>query len=160
MTALVQFQDASADIVTGAFDLKPADNCPKAPSVQAFVVNAADVASEGGTDPVFGTVTWKTLISGEKTNTSEFVLGIAEFGPGGTLHPHVHAPAEFYFGLTGSGIVTIDGVAHEIVPGVAIYIPGNAEHGTVAGPDGLRFAYGFAEAAFGQIEYRFSARVA
>jgi hypothetical protein len=36
-------------------------------------------------------------------------------------------------------------------------VPGNAEHGVVAGVDGLRFAYGFAEPAFGSIEYRFSA---
>ncbi|MGB3312986.1 MAG: cupin domain-containing protein [Albidovulum sp.] len=160
MTAHAQIQDASANVLTGQITHDPAVNLPDAPSERAFTVDAADVASEGGTDPVFGSVTWKTLISGEKTNSSEFVLGIAEFGPGGTLNPHVHAPAEFYLGLSGSGIVTIDGVAHEIAPGVAVYVPGNAEHGTVAGPEGLRFAYGFAEAAFTGIEYIFSSMVA
>jgi quercetin dioxygenase-like cupin family protein len=160
MTVLAQFQDASTELLSGPFDVKQADNSPEAPSERAFTVNSANVPTEGGTDPVFGTVTWKTLISGDKTNSSEFVLGIAEFGPGGTLNPHVHAPAEFYLGLTGSGIVTIDGVAHEIAPGVAVYVPGNAEHGTVAGPEGLRFAYGFAEAAFTGIEYIFSSMVA
>lgn len=160
MTAIVQIHDVCTDVLIGSKDLKPADNCSEAPIEKAFTVSAADVASEGGSDPVFGTVTWKTLISGDKTNSSEFVLGIAEFGPGGTLNPHVHAPAEFYLGLTGSGVVTIDGVAHEIAPGVAVYVPGNAEHGTVAGPEGLRIAYGFAEAAFTGIEYVFSSMVA
>ena len=41
--------------------------------------------------------------------------------------------------------------------GVAIYVPANAEHDTKAGPEGLRFAYGFAAASFEQITYRFSA---
>lgn len=160
MTAFTHILNASGELLSGPVAHEPAVNLGEAPSPRAFSVDAGKTASEGGTDPVFGSVTWKTLISGEKTDTNEFVLGIAEFGPAGTLHPHRHKPAEFYLGLSGSGTVTIDGVDHPIAAGVAVYIPGNAEHGTVAGPEGLRFAYGFAESAFGQIEYRFSARVA
>jgi quercetin dioxygenase-like cupin family protein len=133
-----------------------ADNSPHPPSGTAFSVSAATVAVEGG-DPTYGTVTWRTLINGAENAPKEFVLGIAEFGPHGTLLPHRHDPAEFYLGIEGSGIVTIDGNAHVIAAGVAIYVPGNAEHGVVAGVEGLRFAYGFAEPAFGSIEYRFSA---
>ena len=88
---------------------------------------------------------------------NDMVLGIAEFEPHGRLLPHRHDPAEFYLGLEGAGTVTIDGTPHEMRPGVAIYVPANAEHSTQAGPDGLRFAYGFAAPSFEQITYRFSA---
>lgn len=133
-----------------------ADNSPHPPSGAAFSVAAANVPVEGG-DPTYGTVTWRTLINGSTNAPKEFVLGIAEFDAHGTLLPHRHAPAEFYFGLEGSGIVTIDGTAHVIAAGTAIYVPGNAEHGVLAGADGLRFAYGFAEPGFETIAYHFSA---
>lgn len=137
----------------------PADNSPYAPSSEAFSIHADDVAQEGG-DPTYGTVTWRTLINGTPNVPREFVLGIAEFGPHGTLLPHRHDPAEFYLGIEGSGVVTIDGVAHQMAPGVAIYVPAGAEHGVVAGPNGLRFTYGFAEGSFESVEYRFSAESA
>ncbi|MGB7261135.1 MAG: cupin domain-containing protein [Albidovulum sp.] len=160
MTQFTQISDAEFLPGMGVAAALEAANCNDIPSGQAFTVDSAAVESEGGTDPVFGSVTWKTLISAEKTPTDEFVLGIAQFGPGGTLHAHRHVPAEFYLGLEGDGVVTIDGVAHVIRAGVALYIPGDAEHATVAGPDGLRFAYGFAEAAFTGITYNFSEKVA
>ena len=53
--------------------------------------------------------------------------------------------------------VTIDGVAHEIAPGVAIFIPAEAEHGTIAGEEGLRFLYGFPKDRFADVDYRFTA---
>ncbi|SMX39004.1 cupin domain-containing protein [Maliponia aquimaris] len=121
------------------------------------VANANHAPLEGGEDPAFGTVRWRTLFSADKTATSGMVMGVAEFGPGGTLLPHRHLPSEIYFGLEGSGVVTIDGVAHELSPGVALFVPENAEHGTVAGPDGLRLLYVFARDRFAEVEYHFSA---
>ncbi len=120
------------------------------------VSNAAHAPLEGGEDPAFGTVLWRTLFSADRTQTSGMVLGVAEFGPEGTLCAHRHDPSEFYFGLSGSGIVTIDGVAHELSSGIALYIPENAEHDVVAGPDGLRFLYGFPRDSFADVTYRFS----
>ena len=122
-----------------------------------FSVDAAFTAMEGGTDPAFGTVNWRTLICADRTPSAQMVLGIAEFGPYGTLLPHRHAHPEFYLGISGDGVVTIDGIAHTIAPGVAIYIPGDVEHGTVAGIEGLRFAYGFPTDRFADVQYRFSA---
>ncbi len=124
---------------------------------KAFSVNAAHVPLEGGMDPAFGSVRWRTLINGDDSTPKEFVLGVAEFDACGTLEPHRHSAAEFYFGLSGSGVVTIDGTPHDISAGVALYIPGDAEHGVVAGPEGLRFSYGFAEPQFSAVTYRFSA---
>ncbi|QFT64515.1 cupin domain-containing protein [Roseivivax sp. THAF30] len=141
-----------AELTTGDFDQIDLGALP-------VVANADHAPLEGGEDPAFGTVRWRTLFSADRTATSGMTLGVAEFGAGGTLRPHRHGPAEFYFGLAGSGIVTIDGVAHEIAPGVAIFIPAEAEHGTIAGEEGLRFLYGFPKDRFADVDYRFTASV-
>jgi quercetin dioxygenase-like cupin family protein len=120
------------------------------------VANADHAPLEGGDDPAFGTVRWRTLFCGDKTATQSMVMGVAEFGPEGTLLPHRHGPSEIYFGLAGSGTVTIDGVAHDLQPGTALYIPEEVEHGTVAGPEGLRFLYVFPRDRFAEVDYRFS----
>jgi len=122
------------------------------------VANSDFAPLEGAEDPgVFGTVKWRTLFCSERTATSGVVMGVAEFGPGDTLLPHRHGPAEIYFGLSGQGTVTIDGTAHAMAPGVALYIPEEAEHGTVAGADGLRFLYVFPRDKYSDVDYRFSA---
>lgn len=142
-----------ADTLGDVSTLHAPSNLPHPP----LAVDAAHVALSGGSDPAYGEVRWRTLINGSQTAPRDMVLGIAEFEAFGRLLPHRHTPAEFYFGLDGEGTVTVDGVPHRIAPGVALYIPGDAEHSTMAGPDGLRFAYGFATQSFEEIEYRFSA---
>ena len=132
------------------------ENVDEIMRTMAVVANADHAPLEGGEDPSFGTVRWRTLFSADRTDTSGMVLGVAEFGPSGTLRPHRHNPAEFYFGLAGEGVVTIDGVDHALSPGVALFIPSDSEHGTVAGPDGLRFLYGFPKDRFSDVEYRFT----
>ncbi|MBN9886960.1 cupin domain-containing protein [Salipiger abyssi] len=122
----------------------------------AVMADAANTPLEGGEDPAFGSVFWRTLFCADRTPTKGMVLGIAEFGPMGTLLPHRHGPAEIYFGLSGAGIVTIDGVPHPLGPEIALFIPEEAEHGTVAGPEGLRFLYVFPRDRFADVEYRFS----
>lgn len=124
------------------------------------VANADHAPLEGGEDPAFGTLRWRTLFSADRTATSGMTMGVAEFGPGGTLLPHRHGPAEIYYGLSGRGTVTVDGVAHDLTPGVALFIPAEAEHGTVAGDAGLRFLYVFPRDSFAEVEYRFSASTA
>ena len=136
---------------TAQFDLTAA-----ALAALPVVTNANHAPLEGGEDPAFGSVKWRTLFCADKTATSGMVMGIAEFGAEGTLLPHRHGPAEIYFGLEGTGIVTIDGIAHELSPGTALYIPQEAEHGTVAGENGLRFLYVFGRDRFAEVDYRFS----
>ena len=128
------------------------------PPGTGFAIDMAQLPLEGGEAAGFGTVRWRTLICADRTPSSGMVLGVAEFGPGGTLAPHRHGPAEVYFGLTGTGVVTIDGVAHVLRAGVAIYVPPDVEHGTVAGPEGLSFAYGFPTERFADVDHRFSGR--
>lgn len=119
-------------------------------------IDLMDLALEGGDDPAFGSVRWRTLFCADCTATTGVVLGVAEFTPGGTLLPHRHAPAEVYFGLSGGATVTVDGVPQPMGPGTALFIPGEAEHGTVAGPDGFRLLYVFPLDRFSQVDYRFS----
>ncbi len=134
-------------------------NLPHGPSPRGaggFTVDVAGLPEEGGTDPAFGTVTWRTLISADRCPSSGLVAGVAQFGPGGTLHAHRHSPVEMYFGLSGSGVVTVEGVDHQIRPGVALFVPGDAEHGVVAGAEGLSFLYSFPADRFDEVVYRFS----
>lgn len=122
----------------------------------AVVVQLDDQPVEGGDNPVYGDVTWRTMISSDRTPSSDLLLGVAEFKSNGVLHLHRHEPPEFYLCLSGSGVVTIDGIEHPVKAGTAVYIPGNAEHGVVAGTVGLTFAYGFAQHSFADIDYVFS----
>ncbi len=130
------------------------DNLSHAPG--AFTVDVSALLDEGGTDPVFGTVTWRTLISADRLPSSGLVAGVAQFGPGGTLRAHRHSPVELYFGLSGDGVVTVEGVEHRIGAGIALFVPGDAEHGVVAGAEGLSFLYSFPADRFDEVVYRFS----
>jgi quercetin dioxygenase-like cupin family protein len=110
---------------------------------------------EGVGDDQSGNLTWRTLISGDRTPSNEIILGVAHFPPHGTLNMHRHEPAEFYFGLTGEGTVFANGEAFRIAQGIAVFIPGNTDHGVVAGDQGLSIVYGFARRAFNDIIYDF-----
>ena len=58
--------------------------------------------------------------------------------------------------MEGSAVVTVDGLAQPMGPGTALFIPGDAEHGTLAGPDGFRMLYVFPRDRFSDVEYRFT----
>lgn len=122
----------------------------------AIRIHAEDCAPARWDDPARGTFSWRTLISGEVTPTSALVCGIAEMQPGETFALHRHAEPEVYFGLEGEGEVLIDGVPHRLAPGVALYIPGMAEHGVPQVTQGLRWLYTFARDRFDQIAYHFT----
>lgn len=124
---------------------------------RAFSVDGFTIAHEGGSDPSFGSVRWRTLFCADRQPSRHFVLGFAEFGPMGTLLAHRHDHPEFYLGFTGDGVVTVEGQGHHIAPGVAVYLPPDAEHSVLAGPQGLCFAYGFPTDRFADVRYRFSA---
>ena len=115
-----------------------------------------DAAIEGGFDPKFGDVTWRTLICQDRMNSDNIVLGSAHIPAFGRLPLHRHDPAEFYYFLSGHGHVTIDGKATPVNSGVAVFIPGGAEHGINAGEESLDFIYGFAQHRFGDVVYNFS----
>jgi quercetin dioxygenase-like cupin family protein len=127
----------------------------KTEPVRPFSIKAAETPVEGAGDAQSGNLTWRTLISGDRTPSNEMVLGIADFPPHGTLNVHRHGPAEFYFGLAGDGIVSADGMSFEIAQGTAVFIPGKTDHGVIAGYRGLSIVYGFARGSFEGVIYDF-----
>ena len=47
---------------------------------------------------------------------------------GGTVHPHHHHTHEFYYVVSGRGLMTIEGEAREITQGDLVHIPPDAVH--------------------------------
>ena len=65
------------------FDMEFANEMMMAVAKLPVIANADHAPLEGGEDPAFGTVRWRTLFSADKTSTSGMVMGVAEFGPSG-----------------------------------------------------------------------------
>ena len=51
-----------------------------------------------------------------------------EVDGGGAVHMHAHPTYEFYYGLTGRGVMTLDGEDREVGPGDLVLIPPDAPH--------------------------------
>jgi mannose-6-phosphate isomerase-like protein (cupin superfamily) len=115
-------------------------------------------ASESFPSPDYGIVTWHTLFSAPKTNTSDMSAGIAVCSPRtGHLCPHRHKQAEIYYIIEGQGEVTISGVKSPVSKGSTVFIPGDAEHGIVnSGNEELKWFYVFPTGSFEDVIYRFS----
>ena len=123
------------------------------------VIDTATLRVDRWDDPSRGNITWQTVFSSELTPTSGMTLGIAELPADGTVsnQRHRHAAAEFYFVLSGQGVLEIEGQQTAIHQGVAVFIPGNAEHALFAtGDQPLRLLYGFATDTFDDVEYVYS----
>ena len=113
-----------------------------------------------GPDPAGANpVRWKLLFSRGLTPTTDMCMGLAEIAPGGRLPLHHHAPAEIYHVLAGEGRCDVEGVAHEMLPGVSLFIPPDALHATTnTGERPLRFLFVFPTDAFDDVEYHFEAQ--
>jgi mannose-6-phosphate isomerase-like protein (cupin superfamily) len=123
-----------------------------------------------------GSVSWKTLLSCEKTATDTFTAGIAVCPPGklascpalsppsfkedeqpGHLKSHRHTHAEIYHVIGGKGVMGIDGEEYVVERGSVVFIPEDAEHGIRnTGREELVWLYVFAADGFGEVMYRFS----
>lgn len=47
---------------------------------------------------------------------------------GGEVYPHTHPTHEFYFVMSGSGVMTIEAEHRDVEPGDLVYIPPDAVH--------------------------------
>lgn len=104
-----------------------------------------------------GRLTFRTIFSADSTATDAFVTGVAELAEDGYLALHRHEQAETYYVLSGTGVVTLDGIEYPVHPGSNVFIPGSSEHGIAnTGTQTLRFFYVLAADAFAEIEYVFS----
>lgn len=118
-------------------------------------VDAALLPDERWDDPARGSVLFRTLISAPGTDTGSMVCGTARMGAGDSFALHSHPQAEIYFGLAGTGEVMVDGTAHRLSPGVALFIPGGAVHGVPRADGPLEWFYVFAARSFDDIRYSF-----
>ena len=119
-------------------------------------VDQASLSDATWDDPARGSIRWKTLISGDVTATDTLVCGIALMDKGETFALHSHPQPELYFGLEGEVDVQINGTAHRLKPGVALFIPGDAVHGVLAADQPVRWFYTFAADTFADIAYSFA----
>jgi quercetin dioxygenase-like cupin family protein len=127
---------------------------------RGFVVDETSCPLEGWNDALRGMVVWRTLLSGDRTPTSQLTLGVTELGPGqpSPFHPHRHAQSEIYYVLSGEGVVQIEGEEHRLRAGTSAFIPGDAWHGARnTGGEPLRLLYVFAADSFGDVKYVFPA---
>jgi quercetin dioxygenase-like cupin family protein len=125
---------------------------------RALRIDTAALPEATWDSPEKGTVRWQSVFSKGETETDSLTCGVGIIRPGEHFAAHRHAHAEVYFGLEGRGTAVIDGQPHEISPGVALFIPGNAEHGIPVAHETLRWFYTFAADSFDEITYRFTPR--
>jgi quercetin dioxygenase-like cupin family protein len=128
------------------------------PRPRPYVVHERDCAVEDWSDSGRHGVSWRTLLSGDRTPTDSLTIGVAEIEPGAPddLHLHRHEPAEAYYILAGSGVVSIDGELHDLRAGSTVYVPSNALHAVGnTGADVLRLLYVFGVDSFDDVTYVF-----
>lgn len=102
-------------------------------------------------------ILWKTLISAGKTNSYGLTMGLCEIPPGKQLIRHRHQEEELYYILAGEGQMEINRQVSPIKAGMAVFIPGNAEHALVnQSPSPLQFVYVFPVDSFQQVQYLFT----
>jgi quercetin dioxygenase-like cupin family protein len=91
------------------------------------IEDVTPVVEHNGTVPVW----WLVKPEEMKEITKGGYLELAnefEVAGGGHVHPHQHPTHEFYYVLSGRGIMDIEGDAREIGQGDLVHIPPNAVH--------------------------------
>ena len=80
-----------------------------------------------GTTPVWWLVEPRAM---KEATSGGYLELVAEFevAPGGAVHPHSHHTHEYYYILSGRGIMVIADEEREVVPGDFIHIPPDSEH--------------------------------
>lgn len=103
-------------------------------------------------------VSWKTLLSGDLSPTSQITQGVMEVEPGPpfALRLHSHAQTETYYVLSGKGLLRIEDEEYALAPGATAFIPGGLRHASFAtGDEPLRIFYTFAADSFADVIYEF-----
>jgi len=121
---------------------------------EVVVIHEDDVATESWD----GIVSWKTLLSADRTPTAGLTVGVASIAPGAAVDGalHHHEPHEIYFVISGDGLVHLDGSEHPIAPGTSVFIPGGTHHFIRnTGDSELRLLYAFDVDSFDEVAYEF-----
>ncbi|KAK3640932.1 hypothetical protein LTR56_011582 [Elasticomyces elasticus] len=125
---------------SGCSDLSK-DATPKSGGIDSVCLNPSDIESlptSGYSNRDHGRVTFRSIISSDRTPTNSMSAGIATCTPkrydqpassGGNLAQHRHWQAVIWIIQSGEGIVNVDMVEHKVQAGSVVFIPGHAEHG-------------------------------
>jgi mannose-6-phosphate isomerase-like protein (cupin superfamily) len=121
-----------------------------------LVRGVGSVAPTRWDDPVRGTLSFRTLFSGEVTPTAGLTSGVAELEEGERLAVHRHPQHEVYFVIEGAGVVTLADQEHAVGPGSSVFIPGGTLHGVRStGTGRLRVFYALAADRLDDVGYDF-----
>lgn len=120
------------------------------------IVRTKDIELDHWDDPVRGRVSWKTLLSADRTPSDSLVCGIACFDDAGILKEHRHPQSEMIHVLSGSGTARIDDLEYPMQPGDTIFVPGGMRHGFRSSGKGMSLLYVFGAHDFTEIDYEFS----
>lgn len=123
--------------------------------VETTVVHPDELPLEEWDDKSKGSVTWKTLISGDRTPTEKLVSGIAYFGPEENLKLHRHAQSEIIHVLDGNGTAIVGNRKIEMKRQSTVFVAGNEHHAFEAGSDGMTLVYFFPVSEFSEVVYEF-----
>jgi quercetin dioxygenase-like cupin family protein len=122
--------------------------------MQAFLIDESEVAIEMGTADDGAGLSWRTLISADRTPTRELSGGVCEILPGGELVLHRHPTLELYYFLEGEGVVRLGEQERAVRPGTTVSIPANAPHGIRnTGASTLKLFYVFPVDSFADVQY-------
>jgi quercetin dioxygenase-like cupin family protein len=122
--------------------------------MQPFLIEESDVAVELGTAEDGAGLSWRTLISADRTPTRELSGGVCEILPGGALVLHRHPTLELYYFLEGEGVVRLGDQERKVRPGTTVSIPADAPHGIRnTGDSTLKLFYVFPVDSFDTVEY-------
>ncbi len=82
------------------------------------------------------------------------LVSIFEVEAGAEIAPHKHPTHEWYYGLSGDGIMVIEDEERAVGSGDLVYIPPNLIHTLRAGEDGFRgLGFAIAEPGAPEIDY-------
>lgn len=120
-----------------------------------FMTEELQTAVEFGDDAVDGAgLSWRTLLSADRTPTTQIAAGTCELQPGGELKLHCHPTLEIYYFLEGEGVVRLGADEVAVRPGSTLSIPADTPHGIRnTGAGLLKLFYAFPTDSFSDVQY-------
>ena len=91
------------------------------------IVNVEPEVEHNGTVPVWYLVKPREMHDLTDGGSLELVNEF-EVAPGSAVYPHEHPTHEFYFVMSGRGVMTVAGEDRDVNPGDLVYIPPDTVH--------------------------------
>ncbi|MBS0611907.1 MAG: cupin domain-containing protein [Proteobacteria bacterium] len=122
--------------------------------IDVFCVSESTVPREYGEAADGAELSWRTLLSADRTPTRGLAAGTCEIQPGGELKLHRHPTLEVYYFLEGEGVVRLQDRHISVRAGSTLSIPADVPHGIRnTGTATLKLFYAFAADSYSEVEY-------